>query len=139
MAKNEEAFYKIITDENIEFGRKLKALDIDVMLYEAKDSDFHIAKYIDKPGMGQHFYVPALTNEWLHHYPSQLHYSTISYGAIKPAGSMHDLDIRHTLGKFIEYTFIYFMAPSILSFVMINEWQIADEVRGDDNYFLTSF
>ena len=51
LSTNERAMYKALTDENIEFGRRLKALDVDAMLYEGKDSDYHLAKYLDKPGM----------------------------------------------------------------------------------------
>ena len=44
---NMEMFY----EEGKEFLRELKALDFDVILNEAKDSDFYVGKALDKPTM----------------------------------------------------------------------------------------
>ena len=55
---NERKLYEILSDEGIEIARQLKAVDADVFLFEGKDFDIHLAKYLEKPGMAQHFYMP---------------------------------------------------------------------------------
>ena len=109
-------------------------MDIDVMLYEGKDSDFHLAMYLDKPGMGQHFYMPARHSEWLFNTPSQMSFTHNTYTFVFPSGHLAEFSLRHAIGKMIEGTFLYVAGPIFFNICLISESMLADEVKTEGGF-----
>ena len=70
LMKNDLPLRDIFYEEGQDFFRKLKALDVDVYLNDAKDVDIMTARALDKPSMTQHFYVPVCIAEWNMNYPT---------------------------------------------------------------------
>jgi len=63
-----------------------------------------------------------------------------TYAAVKPAGHLHDLDIYHTVGKVLEYAFMYVVAPHLVPrAILITEAELADEVKDENGRFLRTF
>ena len=109
----------------------MKAIDPDVFLYEMKDLDTLLARWIDKPGMGQHFYLPASTNEWFYNHPRQINSYYTTYQPIEASVPQNEISLRNAAGKGLEVVVLMTMVPLIMQFTSFNEMNVHPEIRGE--------
>jgi len=96
-----------------------------------KDLDTLLARWIDKPGMGQHFYLPAGTHEWFYNQPRQVNSYYTTYQPIEATAPQNEISLRNAAGKAIEVFVIMYFVPSLFWLGVFNEWNVHPEIRGE--------